>query len=140
MFEASKFLDELLGFEGRLFAGEGVNAGMARATTAMCKAFDWPRLIDAGGPSRDDMTEFTILFNMLSPILAHTSWPRDGEFPEVFRGWPDWRAMRYQYALLVSRVCRAQQAFKQASRANTEGNEEVDDSKLFLRGKERSRK
>jgi hypothetical protein len=100
---AAVFLESVIEEENKLFGPEGENAGMTRATRAMCKCFDWSRLT-IHGPSSEDVKEFGVLCRMLMPFLKHCQWPDREEFPDVDHGWPSIQALQVQYVLLMSRV------------------------------------
>ena len=74
-----------------LYGVEGMNAGMLRATEAMCQCFDWGRLISEV-PGADDIVQFGVLAQLLLPYLQHTEWPSKEEFPNVLHTWPSQQA------------------------------------------------
>ena len=100
------YLESLRTEESRLYHGEGVNAGMARALQAMNRCFDWTRLAETV-PTVEDLREFGVLYTLLRPLLRHTIWPTEADFPEVVHGWPAVDVLLIQYTRLCSRIRQA---------------------------------
>ena len=97
------FLDNLMAEEKKVMGSEGMNAGYTRLMDAMCRCFEWGRLVSTP-PSRDDVVAFLEVCDLLRPYLKRSEWPSSTEFPSVTRGWPSRDALAQQYLVLLRRI------------------------------------
>ena len=90
--------------EENMYGSEGANAGMRRALAAMCRCFDWARLVPAGGLLAEDADEFGVLYALMRRYMGKTLWPSGAAFARVVHGWPGAQEAKMQYVVLVRRV------------------------------------
>ena len=102
----ARLLDDMMAEQTKILTSEGMNAGYARLMDAMCRCFNWGRLV-VNQPSVDDVHAFRDVAMLLRPYLSGTLWPDGAKFPHLCnlrQGWPSNDELSFQYIALLKRI------------------------------------